>query len=83
MQEQESAAARGGHSPESAHANQDTKAKPARLTPPIPLCEELIVKKRDGFVIAYFLDAKVRNEALFQEVQRRPLQLGKEIGTRQ
>ena len=59
MQEQESTAARRRHNPECAQANQDAMAKPARLTPPIPLREELIVKKRDDFVVANLLDVKV------------------------
>jgi hypothetical protein len=79
----ESADARRHHDPASGYTDQDAAPKPARLNATVPLCEELIVKERDAFVVTNLLDSKVSGEILLQEVQRRPLQPGEEIGTRQ
>jgi hypothetical protein len=83
MQDQEGAGARREHNPAPGQADQNAATKSTRLAPAIPLCEELIMKEGNGFVVANLLDPKVRSEALLQEVQRRPLQPIKEIGRRQ
>jgi hypothetical protein len=51
-------------------SDQDTMAKPACLAPAIPLCEELIMKKRNDFVVTSVLYAKLASEAFLQEVLR-------------
>ena len=67
MQEHESAAGRRCHNPECAQANEKAMPKPARLIPPIPLREELIVKKRNDFVVANLLDAHMAASRSFKE----------------
>ena len=82
MQEHERTAACCCRKPAPGQANQDATAKPARLAPAIPLGEELIVQKRDDFVVADLLDAEMSGQALLQEAQRRSLQPSDKIERR-
>jgi hypothetical protein len=41
--------------------------------------KELIVKEADSLVITHLLHAQMGVELLFQEMQRRPLQAGREV----
>jgi hypothetical protein len=83
MQEHERTAACCCRKPARGQANQDATAKPACLAPVIPLSEELIMKKRDDFVVTNVLDAKVASEVFLQEVQPRPLQPGNKVERRE
>jgi hypothetical protein len=43
-------------------------AKTACLNPAIALCDELIMKERNSFVVTNLLDAKVGREAILQKM---------------
>jgi hypothetical protein len=82
-QDEEDADARSYYNPASGQTDQNAAAKPARFTPPISLCEELIMKGGNGFVVGNLLEAKLGSDALLQELQARPLEPGKKVERRQ